>query len=372
MRSLYLALFAIPIVAIGACAQSDNIVKRDAGGESTGGSSTGGSISNTGGSNATGGASQTGGSNATGGGNATGGSGPGTGGDKGDTGGTTTGGAGGSSTGGKGGSPASTGGAGGSASTGGSSGAVTVMDLAGMPNQYGESLMNSFILMPCYGQAQQDCITIPSGAQCPNQSGPFEMQGLTQTESFTLGGTAGAMYNMTFTVSGIAEAKYYMGGTRDAGNNAVTGAQDAAGTDTFYRGGMPVAVEHYNIYKMIVRKPDKTELAHYYLNSFPQTTTAYENHQTFPIRYTKTIPVPGGGSVDLYVSDSNCHAVDNCGPGVYAGTCNASRNVPGEPNLVIPTKYMGKNVSDINRLTGTMQPYHSQIIHITVTGVAPM
>ena len=35
--------------------------------------------------------------------------------------------------------------------------------------------------------------------------------------------------------------------------------------------GMPVAVEHYNIYKMIVRNPDKSELAHYYLNSFPQT-----------------------------------------------------------------------------------------------------
>jgi hypothetical protein len=173
-------------------------------------------------------------------------------------------------------------------------------------------------------------------------------------------------------VNGIVEAKYYMGGMRDAGTGVVTNAQDAAGTDTFYRGGMPVAQEHYNIYKLIVRKPDKSELAHYYLNSFPQTTTAYENHQTFPIHYSKTIPMVGGGSVDLYVSDSNCHAVDNCGPGVYSGSCNASRNIPSETNLVIPTKYMGKNVADINVKTGTKQPYHSQIIHITVTAVAPM
>jgi hypothetical protein len=223
--------------------------------------------------------------------------------------------------------------------------------------------------MPCYAQMAQDCVTIPTGATCPNQSGPFEMQGLTQTESFTLGGTSGTMYNLTFTVNGVAEAKYYMGGTRDAGNGVV--ALSPGGDDTFYQGGSPVAVEHYNIYKMVVKKPDGSELQHYYLNSFPQTTTAYENHQTFLIHYTKTIPVVGGGSIDLYVSDSNCRAVDNCGPGVYAGTCTASRNVPAEPNLVIPTMYMGKMTTNINVLTHTTQPWHSQIIHITVTGVSP-
>jgi len=379
MKSLYVAMVAFPLAILGACSQADNIVKRDAAPEETGGSSTptgGSSNGGTGGASSTGGqGAGTGGatSGGTGGEAATGGTGAtSTGGNSSGSGGTGTGGA--STTGGRGGATTSTGGNGGSSSgTGGSSGGtVSVMDFAGIPNQYGESLMNSFIIMPCYGQAQQDCITIPSGQQCPAQNAAYEMQGLTQTESFTVGGTAGSMYNMTFTVGGISEAKYYSGGTRDAGNGPVTGAQDAAGTDTFYRGGMPVAVEHYNIYKMIVRKPDKTELAHYYLNSFPQTTTAYENHQTFPIRYTKTIPVPGGGSIDLYVSDSNCHAVDNCGPGVYAGTCNASRNIPGEPNLVIPTKYMGKNVSDINTLTGTKQPFHAQLIHITVTAIAAM
>jgi hypothetical protein len=163
-----------------------------------------------------------------------------------------------------------------------------------------------------------------------------------------------------------------MNGTRDAGNGVVTNAQDANGTDTFYRGGAPVAVEHYNIYKMIVKKPDGSELQHYYLNSFPQTTTAYENHQTFPIHYQKTIPVVGGGTIEYYVSDSNCRAVDNCGPGVYAGSCTASRNVPQEPNLVLPTMYMGKAVTNLNVITHMSQPYHSQLIHITVNSVATM
>ena len=377
MRSISLAsTTALSLtLALAACSQQGVMTTTGSGGSTTSGS---------GGTSASGGSTGTGGS-----GTGTGGTSSGAGGTTSGTGGTTatggttgaggttasggtTGAGGTTATGGGGGSSSSTGGAGGgSTGTGAGGGGASVKDIAGVPNQYNESLMSSFIIMPCYAQAQQDCLTLPSGVACPNQNAAYEMQGLTQTESFTLGGTSGTKYNMTFNVAGVAEAKYYSGGTRDAGNGVVADAQGTAGTDTFYRGGMPVAVEHYNIYKMIVRNPDKSELAHYYLNSFPQTTTAYENHQTFLIKYTKTIPVVGGGSVDLYVSDSNCHAVDNCGPGVYAGTCTASRNVP-EPGLVIPTTYMGKNVADINVLTHASQPFHSQLIHITVTAIAPM
>jgi hypothetical protein len=234
-------------------------------------------------------------------------------------------------------------------------------------------LASSFFLVPCYQQAAQDCITIPTGVQCPNQNAAnFEGRGFTQTESFTLGGTAGTMYNMTFTVNGVAEAKYYTGGVRDAGTGVVANAQGPAGTDTFYRGGAPVAQEFYNVYKIVVRNPGGTELNHYYLNSFPQTTTPYEDHETFLLHYTKTIPVPGTGTVDLFLGDSNCHAVDNCGPGVYAGVCTASRSVPSEPTLKVPTMYMGKAVSSINLLNGANQPYHAQIIHLTVNSVAAM
>jgi len=246
------------------------------------------------------------------------------------------------------------------------------MDVTGKPNDAGDSFMSSFFLLPCYKQEAQDCVTIPSGAACPNQSGAFEQQGFTQTQKFTLGGTSGTMYNMTFTLNGISEGKYYQGGKRDAGDAAVANADGDAGTDTFYTGGTPVAQEHYNIYKMTVKKADGTELQHYYLNSFPPNVGRYENHNTFALHYTKTIPVVGGGSIELFIGDSNCHAVDNCGPGEYMNTCTKSRSIPSEPNLVIPTKYMGKNVADINLLTGAKQPYHAQLIHITVTSVTAM
>jgi hypothetical protein len=249
---------------------------------------------------------------------------------------------------------------------------VTVADIAGIKNQYNETLANSYFVVPCYSTDAQDCNTIPTGAVCPNQSGTFELQGLTQTETFTLGGTVGTNYSMTFNVNGIAEAKYYMGGTRDGGLGVVATAQDATGSDTFYQGGSPVAVEHYNIYKITVKDSTGKEVQHYYLNSFPQVAVAYENHQTFPLHYTKTITVPGGGTVEYFMGDSNCRAVNNCGPGVYSGSCTASRNIPGEANFVVPTMFMGKSVTTLNTINGAAQPYHAQIIHITVTGVTKM
>jgi hypothetical protein len=342
------------MVGVVACSQPD-VIKTDAA-AGQGGMSGSGGVSGTG----AGGAPSTGAGGATPGG----------------SGGMPGGGAGGSSIGGAAGAgSAGASGSGGAMGAGGSGagGAVTVTGIAGIPNQFGETLASSFFLVPCYQQAAQDCITIPTGTQCPNQNAAsFEARGFTQNETFTLGGTPGTMYNLTFTVNGVAEAKYYTGGMRDAGNGVVANAQGPAGTDTFYRGGSPVAQEFYNVYKLVVRNPGGAELNHYYLNSFPQTTTPYEDHETFLLHYTKTIPVPGGGTVDLFMGDSNCHAVDNCGPGVYAGVCTASRSVPSEPTLKVPTTYMGKPVSSINLLNGANQPYHAQIIHITVNSVAAM
>ena len=157
------------------------------------------------------------------------------------------------------------------------------------------------------------------------------------------------MYNLTFTVNGIAEAKYYMNGTRDAGTGVVANAQDAAGTDTFYRGGAPVAVEHYNIYKMIVKKPDGSGAPALLPELVPADDDGLREPSDVPDPLPEDHPRSwAAGSVELYVSDSNCRAVDNCGPGVYAGTCTASRNVPAEPNLVIPQTYMGKMVTNLN------------------------
>ena len=226
----------------------------------------------------------------------------------------------------------------------------------------------------------------------------MEQQGLVMTEYFPIGGQVGKMYVMTLQANGITEAKYYMGGTRAAGDGVVANANATGGTDTFYTGGQPVNVENYNVYKLTVYGPPTTsgpnavgpEIQHYYMNSFPQTTTPYEDHETFPIHWVHDIPVPGGGVIQYLLEDRNCHAVDNCGPGSRSTPCtgqNTSRNVPNEPNLVVPQTFnmaasannipgaqttLPTSVTQLNTITHATQPYHSQILHLTVLGVRSM
>jgi hypothetical protein len=265
------------------------------------------------------------------------------------------------------------GGTAGGSGAGGGSMIETVDAIAGKPNGFGDSLKDTFVLLGCYAQAGQDCITVPSGTQCPNQNGslPFEEQGIITKEDFSIGGTPGKTYALTITVNGIAEAKYYQDGTRAAGNGDPKDPDAVNGTDAFYTGGTPVKFEFYNVYKLIAKDMAGKEMQHYYFNSFPKTNTPYENHQTFPIAFTHDIVVMGGGSVTVFTSDANCHAIDNCGAGFRTTSCPvaAGRNVPNEPALTLPSMYLGKPVSAMNLRNGAAQPFHSQIFHIRVDKV---
>jgi hypothetical protein len=258
--------------------------------------------------------------------------------------------------------------------------------VACVKNSFGECFKDSWMLFPCYTQAAQDCITNLPGTPCPNQNRtvPMEDQGLTVDEYFTLGGTAGTMYRIGLRVNGIAEAKIYELGMRAAGDQAPPNVDDPNGLDGWYTGGQPVDFENYNVYKLTVRQAPTdpmmpgsgAEVAHYYLNSMPpaSTGTNYENHSTFPFGYAKEITVPGGGVIQYHLGDRNCHAVDNCGPGARSVSCAITdgRNIPNEPNVQIPASYMGTPMSSINLRNANAQPFHSQILHITVTSVTAM
>jgi hypothetical protein len=277
-------------------------------------------------------------------------------------------------------------GAGGSAGTGGAGGGGNLVDtVACVKNNFGECFKDSWILIGCYSQAAQDCITNRPGTACPNQNSslPMEQQGLTTDEYFTVGGTPGTMYRITIRVNGISEGKYYEMGTRAAGNASPPNVNDPNGIDGWYTGGRPVDFENYNIYKITVRSPPTnaampqsgTEVAHYYLNSMPAGTgTNYENHNTFPFGYTHDIVVPAGGVIQYHTADRNCHAIDNCGPGSRSTSCAVTdgRPIPNEPNAMIPASYMGQPVSGINTRNSNAQPFHSQVLHITATTVAVM
>jgi hypothetical protein len=269
--------------------------------------------------------------------------------------------------------------------------------------------MDSFILFPCYSNQQQDCITNPPGTACPHFNDmtlPYEQRGIQFHNYFQLGGTVGQMYKMTIHVEGITEAKYYMGGTCVPNNpdqpKCAAGRADGladptnantlditVASDTFYTGGAPVDFEFYNIYKLVVHNPapagatidpgsgvatNGPELQHYYLNSFPKTNIPYEDHVTYFVNFTHTIPVPGGGVIEYHLGDTNCHAIDNCGVGRFTATCaaNAGRSIP---NITIPATTMGLKVAanglgmgvGINQRNGTSQPFHSHVFHVTVT-----
>jgi hypothetical protein len=299
---------------------------------------------------------------------------------------TAAGGSGGAATGGNGGAPAggvasggggastggggaSTGGGGGASSGGGggasSGGGGNLVDVVtGTKNANGFAFKDAFYLVPCLQEAAQDCLTLIGN--CPTAPN-FEDSGFTFKEDFAIGGEVGKTYLVTIQVNGITEAKYYTGGVRRDGANFAT-AQSATGADGWYVGGQSTG-GGYNVYKLTVLSPGgTTEVQHYYLNSFPQAS-GFETHISMALGYSATIEVPGGGVIRTLNEDSNCRAINNCGPGQFSGTCAAPRTVPNEPNLVIPTMYGGKSVASMNVVNGAAQPYHSQVVHVTVTNV---
>jgi hypothetical protein len=272
-----------------------------------------------------------------------------------------------------------------------------------MPNLFNEQVSDSLILLPCYSNAAQDCIVIPTGTVCPNGNNmalPYEQRGAQFDEFFPVGGTAGQMYMATFHVDGITEAKYYENGTcvgSDTPATCVVGRAAGVGdppavntnvfvscttpnpqqcNDTWYTGGDPVDFEFYKVYKLTVYGPSADgglgpEIQHYYLNSFPKTATPYEQHSTYFVSYSHTISVPGGGTIELKAGATNCHGIDNCGPGFFTTTCsaNAGRSLPG---VTIPSMHMGQSTSVLNYRTGAAQPWHAQLFHVTVTAVTAM
>ncbi len=235
--------------------------------------------------------------------------------------------------------------------------------LAGNKNAFGFALMSSFFLTPCLEQQNYDCLT-QLGA-CPNQNAPnYEDRGRVFAEDFKLGGCLGKTYSITLRVNGIVEGKNYQGGTRRRGDE-VPDVYSTVGFDTWYAGGAPTE-SSYNVMKLTVLQPDgATEVQHYYLNSIPDS----EKHITFLIGYEATIKVPGQGVVRFSGHDANCRAVDNCGNWGSSTTCSDARNVPHEPGLAVPETYGGKPVSELNLINGAQQPFHSQIVHVTVTKV---
>jgi hypothetical protein len=290
--------------------------------DGTGGSGTPG----TGGTTATGGETGTGGAPSTGGTPGTGGITPGTGGTGTGgvvgtggtgTGGSSTGGHGGTAGGSSGGSGGaggkSTGGAAGSSATGGAGGGGDLLSVAA-------SLDGQLVKFPCGDATQND------GYDCANVG--CTNNAVTHTTTYQMAGDSATTYAVTFNVRGVVEAYAYVGGTRAGGTASIS-----TGGSLFCSGGTQEPSGNgndYNTYELDVSPAVTGETNVYYLNSVISSenphTSSTTQHLTFPINYSATIKVKGGGTITFKSYDSNCRSVQNCGP-TQGNKCQAPRTV---------------------------------------------
>jgi hypothetical protein len=339
MKRLLLACASISLL-VGASCGSDATVKPGGSGGQTG---SGGASSGSGGATASGGTTGSGGITGSGGetvgtGGTTSGSGgkaTASGGMEGSTGGVT--GSGGVSTG-TGGTASGTGGSsqGGAVGTGGAQSGTGGAQAGGHPGTGGATtgtggaggaVSEMAVAAAWDGQLVQfPCGTSGSGYDCANVGCMNNMA--TKSTMWTMAGTAGTVYSVTFNVRGIVEAYSYVGGTRDGGSVTTN-------LDLFQRGGMAQSAGgsnyDYNTYELDVSPPVTGEANVYFLNSVsaaegPHASNSPTQHLTFPINYTKTIKVMGNSVITLKVFDSNCTLVQNCGP-TMGNTCAAPRTV---------------------------------------------
>jgi hypothetical protein len=188
-----------------------------------------------------------------------------------------------------------------------------------------------------------DCPLNPIGTTtCPNPTAAFATQGLFRYEpTITVGGTPGTQYTINIEVRGVLGTKCYQGGTMQA---PALSANPETTNNGWYVGGQPV-VSKWNTYEVhvspavasaasAVNPLDTTEDV-YFLNAFPYppaiaygTKDTYcEAHETFPMKYTASFPVMGGGTIKMLLHDSNCLGQMNCGGPDLQTTCANPRTI---------------------------------------------
>jgi len=141
--------------------------------------------------------------------------------------------------------------------------------------------------LPCIAQigTPELCETVANHTMtCP-------MGGKVVKRTFTMGGDAGTVYNVTLRFRGVLEPKLYTGGK--------------AASNHVYIGGTPV-VSGYNDFGLKVSSPAQT----YYFNSVDEM--AGEKYQSFTIDTKHVVQVEGGATITLQAHDPDCAGVRNC------------------------------------------------------------
>jgi hypothetical protein len=165
--------------------------------------------------------------------------------------------------------------------------------------------------------------TTPTG--CPNSTASdYSVRGAFKNKTITVKGTANTQYTINFEVRGVVGTRCYTGGTPAV---AALGANPETTNNGWYVGGTPTDSK-WNTYEIHV-SPAVTGAANvYYLNAFPNTPSGWcEKHETFPMKYTASFPVMGGGTIKFTIHDSNCLGQQNCGSPDSQPTCASPRKI---------------------------------------------
>jgi hypothetical protein len=176
-----------------------------------------------------------------------------------------------------------------------------------------------------------------ASGNCSN-TGAWETWGVTTRVVHKVGGTAGTQYTLNFELRGVLGTQCYTGGSTTATGNTQPSlaANPEVSNNGWYMGGSPDQSQ-WNTYEVHVKPAvgtthlnplDSTENV-YYLNAFPRSPSGWcKKEGSFPMIYTASFPVTGGGTITLTMHDSNCLTQQNCGPIGVSGTCaNAWRTV---------------------------------------------
>jgi hypothetical protein len=187
-----------------------------------------------------------------------------------------------------------------------------------------------------------DCPLLPltGTAACPNpNSTDYTTQGLFRTTTFNVKGTTGAQYTVNFEARGILGTRCYTGGKPQV---ATLSSNPETNNNGWYVGGQPVAPSKWNTYEIHVSpavpgsgaaNPIKAGEDVYFMNAFPYPPVTYgldtycEAHETFPMKYTASFKVTGGGTISLVLHDSNCLGQMNCGGPDRQSTCANPRTM---------------------------------------------
>jgi hypothetical protein len=276
--------------------------------------------------------------------------------------------------------------AGGSASgvgggAGGNTGVGGAADVPTITSDMFGAFDNAFMITPCGTPVTQgyDCPNRPIGAvNCPTTqwagNTTAEATGNSYTETFTVTATDPAkIYAITVRVRGQAEGRTYVNGVR----NATTATDPSAVvSDLLYTGGQPGSTRvDYNVFELRITPPDGTAIDGeplYY--AFNAVDAQHEGqHMNYQVDETFTMRVKSGFTLNLSSHDSNCIAIQNCGPqGTPYGYSTADQcqqhaaagPQPTVPGVTLPTDFRGQTLAN-----GGAQPFQTQFLNFKVMSI---